>query len=102
MKIRRLKALYDERVGNVLAIPSEKVIDRIRGCDGNMERVQGAGVVGETPVLAHGQSFEYTSFCPLRTSMGYMQGGYTMKLPNGETFRAEIEPFTLAVPGVVN
>ena len=34
--------------------------------------------------------------------MGSMQGGYMMKLSNGETFRAEIEPFTLAVPGVVN
>jgi ApaG protein len=74
----------------------------ITDSDGNMERVQGAGVIGESPVLGPGQSFEYTSFCPLRTSMGSMQGGYTMKLPSGETFRAEIEPFTLAVPGVVN
>ena len=74
----------------------------ITDSDGNVERVQGAGVIGETPVLGSGQSFEYTSFCPLWTSMGSMQGAYTMKLPNGETFRAEIVPFTLAVPGVVN
>ncbi|MEA2342669.1 MAG: hypothetical protein QOF63_838 [Thermoanaerobaculia bacterium] len=74
----------------------------ITDSDGNMECVQGAGVIGESPLLGPGQSFEYTSFCPLRTSMGSMQGGYTMKLPSGETFRAEIEPFTLAVPGVVN
>jgi ApaG protein len=74
----------------------------ITDSDGNMERVQGAGVIGESPVLGPGQSFEYTSFCPLRTSMGSMQGAYTMKLSNGETFRAEIAPFTLAVPGVVN
>jgi ApaG protein len=74
----------------------------ITDSDGNVERVEGAGVVGETPLLTPGASFEYTSFCPLRTSMGSMQGGYTMRLTNGETFRAEIAPFTLAVPGVVN
>jgi ApaG protein len=74
----------------------------ITDSDGNVERVEGAGVVGETPLLAPRASFEYTSFCPLRTSMGSMQGGYTMRLTNGETFRAEIAPFTLAVPGVVN
>jgi ApaG protein len=74
----------------------------ITDSDGNMERVQGAGVIGETPLLQPGASFEYTSFCPLRTSMGSMQGGYMMRLTSGETFRAEIAPFTLAVPGVVN
>ncbi len=74
----------------------------ITDSDGNVERVQGAGVVGETPLLQPGTSFEYTSFCPLRTSMGSMQGGYMMHLTSGETFRAEIAPFTLAVPGVVN
>jgi ApaG protein len=74
----------------------------ITDSDGNVERVQGAGVVGETPLLEPGATFEYTSFCPLRTSMGSMQGGYMMRLTDGETFPAEIAPFTLAVPGVVN
>ena len=74
----------------------------ITDSDGNVERVEGAGVVGETPLLPPDGSFEYTSFCPLRTSMGSMQGGYTMRLNSGESFRAEIAPFTLAVPGVVN
>jgi ApaG protein len=74
----------------------------ITDSDGNVERVEGAGVVGEQPLLAPGESFEYTSFCPLRTSMGSMQGCYIMRPAGGETFRAEIAPFTLAVPGVVN
>jgi ApaG protein len=74
----------------------------ITDSDGNVEKVQGAGVVGETPLLEPGAAFEYTSFCPLRTSMGSMQGGYMMRLKGGESFRAEIAPFTLAVPGVVN
>ena len=74
----------------------------ITDSDGNAERVEGPGVVGEQPTLAPGESFEYTSFCPLRTSMGSMQGAYTMRTAAGETFKARIDPFTLAVPGVVN
>jgi ApaG protein len=74
----------------------------ITDSDGNVERVEGDGVVGEQPLLAPGQVFEYTSFCPLRTSMGSMQGSYLMRPAGGESFRAEIAAFTLAVPGVVN
>jgi ApaG protein len=74
----------------------------ITDSDGNSERVQGPGVVGDQPVLHPGESYEYTSFCPLRTSMGSMQGSYTMQTEGGEKFDAAIAPFTLAVPGVVN
>jgi ApaG protein len=74
----------------------------ITDSDGNVERVQGPGVVGEQPILLAGEAFEYTSFCPLRTSMGSMYGAYTMRRPDGSEFAAEIAPFTLAVPGVVN
>jgi ApaG protein len=74
----------------------------ITDSDGNVERVEGDGVVGEQPLLEPGQVFEYTSFCPLRTSMGSMQGSYLMRPAGSESFRAEIAPFTLAVPGVVN
>ena len=74
----------------------------ITDADGHVEEVQGPGVVGEQPVLGPGASFEYTSFCPLRTSMGSMHGNYTMRLVGGESFQARIAPFTLAVPGVVN
>lgn len=70
--------------------------------NGRVERVQGPGVVGEFPVLDPGQSFEYTSFCPLPTSMGTMHGSYTMRTGDGDQFEAAISPFTLAVPGVVN
>lgn len=70
--------------------------------DGNVEEVRGPGVVGEMPILAPGQAFEYTSFCPLRTEVGMMQGTYTMRTHSGETFEAEIAAFTLAAPGVVN
>lgn len=70
--------------------------------DGHVQRVQGPGVVGEFPRLEPGAVFEYTSFCPLPTSVGTMHGSYTMRTSSGETFEAAIAPFMLAVPGAVN
>ena len=70
---------------------------------GRVERVEGPGVVGETPVLAPGESFEYGSFCPLTTPIGTMEGHYVMEVAaSGERFEARIDPFTLAAPGAIN
>lgn len=70
---------------------------------GEVTRVEGPGVVGETPVLAPGDAFEYTSFCPLPTPVGTMEGHYVMHfVESGERFEARIDPFTLALPGAVN
>jgi len=74
----------------------------ITDANGQQQRVEGPGVVGEQPLLATGESFEYTSFCPLSTSMGTMEGSYLMKSEDGETFEAAIAPFTLAAPHTVN
>jgi ApaG protein len=71
--------------------------------EGHEQRVEGPGVVGETPVLAAGETFEYASFCPLETAVGTMEGNYVMKVVGtGERFEARISPFTLAVPGAIN
>jgi len=70
--------------------------------DGDVQRVTGPGVVGEQPVLPPGGSFEYTSFCPLRTPVGAMHGSYRMRTAGGEVFEAVIAPFSLAVPHAVN
>ena len=64
--------------------------------------MRGPGVVGETPVLHPGDAFEHTSYCPLTTAVGTMQGSYTMTTPDGATFDAEIAPFTLAMPNALN
>lgn len=63
--------------------------------NGKIEEVKGPGVVGEQPVLETGESFEYSSFCPLNTSSGTMQGTYQMSTEDGETFDAQIAPFLL-------
>jgi ApaG protein len=65
---------------------------------GKVEEVQGPGVVGKQPVLAPGQSFEYTSGCPLTTPFGTMHGAYQMINQAGEKFDIEIAPFTLTEP----
>ncbi len=70
----------------------------ITDADGDVEEVRGPGVVGEQPILAPGQSFEYTSACPLPTAFGTMHGSYQMVTRGGERFDAEIAPFTLAEP----
>jgi ApaG protein len=70
--------------------------------DGKEQEVRGPGVVGEQPVLQPGEAFEYTSACPLQTPVGSMRGTYRMVAPGGEAFDAEIAPFGLGEPRVVN
>jgi ApaG protein len=65
---------------------------------GEVEEVRGPGVVGNQPVLAPGQSFEYTSGCPLTTPFGSMHGTYQMINEGDEPFDIEIAPFTLMEP----
>ena len=59
------------------------------------EEVVGPGVVGEQPVLAPGESFKYSSWCPLKTPTGMMHGTYQMVRAGGEQFDIEIAPFAL-------
>jgi len=74
----------------------------ITDADGGVERVKGGGVVGKFPVLKPGATFEYTSFCQLKTAVGSMHGSYQMVTTDGETFDATIAPFTLAIPNALN
>jgi ApaG protein len=62
---------------------------------GHTEEVKGAGVVGKQPILAPGESFKYSSWCPLRTPTGSMRGTYQMLRAGGEQFDVEIAPFAL-------
>jgi len=63
-----------------------------------MNFVKGSGVVGEQPVLAPGQAFEYTSGCPLTTPSGIMVGTYEMVDAKGEHFLIDIPAFSLDYP----
>ncbi len=71
---------------------------RITDGMGRIQEVRGPGVVGEQPVLAPGQSFEYTSGTPLSTPSGIMVGTYQMETGNGEHFDVDIPAFSLDSP----
>jgi ApaG protein len=74
----------------------------ITDATGHVEEARGPGVVNEQPVLAPGESFQYTSFCQLRTSTGLMRGTYQMVTEEGDHFDVEIAPFALHEPYTVH
>jgi ApaG protein len=65
---------------------------------GHVKEVRGDGVVGEQPVLAPGESFEYTSGTPLPTPSGIMVGTYQMETRAGDSFSVRIPAFSLDSP----
>jgi ApaG protein len=69
--------------------------------NGKVEHVRGPGVVGFQPALASGQSFTYTSGAVLVTPTGTMHGTYLMERADGSRFDANIAPFALVMPEVV-
>ena len=65
--------------------------------------VKGDGVVGEQPVLAHAEIFTYTSFCPLKSTIGSMDGYFQFKNLDTDTlFTVKIPEFDLLMPGIFN
>ena len=74
----------------------------ITDANGKVQEVNGDGVVGEQPYLQPGERFRYSSGAVLETPVGAMQGLYRMETDTGSTFDAPIEPFTLAVPGLLH
>ncbi len=71
---------------------------RITDSNGKLNEVRGAGVVGEQPILREGESFRYTSGCPLPTPSGFMGGSYRMVDEEGGSFDVEIPTFSLDSP----
>lgn len=69
---------------------------------GQVEEVRGRGVVGQQPTIQPGESFEYTSTCPLITQYGIMHGVYHMVDSSGAPFEVEISPFKLYIPALSN
>lgn len=74
----------------------------ITDAQGQVQEVRGLGVVGHQPLLAPGQSFEYTSGCQLATPVGTMRGSYQMTAEDGVQFEAPIDEFILSMPRVLH
>jgi len=74
----------------------------ITDANNRIQEVKGKGVIGEQPYLNPGDSFQYTSGTMLETPVGSMQGSYQMIADDGHNFDAVIEPFSLALPRMLN
>src|ERR1700704_3165687 len=70
----------------------------ITDATGRRQEIRGKGVIGEQPVLAPGERFEYTSGVPLATTSGFMTGSYQMETDSGEKFEIEVPTFSLDGP----
>ena len=91
---------YTVRITNAGTVPAQVISRHWTITDGNgqIREVKGLGVVGHQPLLAPGQSFEYTSGSHLPTPAGSMQGSYFCVAEDGERFETPIPPFALVVP----
>lgn len=65
---------------------------------GKTEEVHGPGVVGEQPVIEPGDSYQYSSGCPLKTDSGMMVGSYQMQSADGTAFEVNVPAFSLDMP----
>ena len=70
----------------------------IRDGVGRVYEVRGEGVVGETPLIPPGDSFDYVSGCPLGTASGEMRGSYGLIRQDGSRFSVAIPTFPLVGP----
>lgn len=71
---------------------------QIVDADGERNTVKGEGVVGQQPSIAPGQTFEYSSFCPLITPWGTMEGRYFCRAQDEPEFEVPIARFYLVAP----
>ncbi len=84
--------------GNVTAqlIARHWIISDARG---HTEEVKGLGVVGQQPLLAPGEAFQYTSGCRLRSASGTMHGSNFCVAEDGARFEVPIPMFVLDAGG---
>ena len=70
--------------------------------DQKRQEVNGVGVIGEQPLIASGDSYDYSSGVVLSTPVGTMHGSYQFVDPMGIHLEAPIHPFLLAMPNKVH
>jgi ApaG protein len=71
--------------------------------NGVQREVEGEGVVGLQPVLAPGESHQYTSWCPMMTDIGKMYGTFLMeRAMDGSQFVVTVPEFRLVPPFKLN
>jgi len=100
---RRYVFSYTITIRNEGAVPARLLTRHwiITDANGKVQEARGDGVVGEQPHLKPGQGFRYTSGAVIETPVGAMQGTYEMIDDEGQRFDAPIQPFRLAMPGIL-
>jgi ApaG protein len=102
-----IKYIFTYRITleNTLNIPVQlmrrkwKIFDSI----GTRHTVEGEGVVGLQPVLQPGETFQYSSWCPLDSNIGTMEGEFQMiNVLTDETFQISIPKFNLLADWIKN
>ena len=69
----------------------------------NLEIIEGEGVVGKKPILAHKKSYTYSSYGNLTSPIGSMKGFFNMiNFTTTKNFRVYIHSFQLTVPAILN
>ena len=91
------RIVIENNSGNTVQLQSRywRIVDG----NGRVEEVRGPGVVGEQPILNPGDSYTYSSGCPLTTPSGTMVGRYQMRGEDGRQFEIGIPAFSLDIPG---
>ncbi|MBF0454556.1 MAG: Co2+/Mg2+ efflux protein ApaG [Magnetococcales bacterium] len=72
---------------------------QVKSDNGNVQEVQGEGVVGEQPHILPGGVYQYTSWVMLQTPTGHMEGHYLFITDDGEQSWEKVPPFFFEVPG---
>jgi ApaG protein len=67
----------------------------ITNSNGDVQEVEGEGVIGQQPKIPTGGIHEYSSFSVLETFEGSMAGTYLMERRGGEQFSVTIPRFVL-------
>jgi ApaG protein len=91
---------YTITLRNTGTVPAQLISRHwiITDANSQVQEVRGLGVVGEQPLLAPGESFQYTSGAAIATPVGTMRGTYQMVAEDGTRFDAPIPEFTLSIP----
>jgi ApaG protein len=91
---------YTITLRNTGTVPAQLISRHwvITDANSQVQEVRGLGVIGEQPLLAPGESFQYTSGAAIATPVGTMRGTYQMVADDGTRFDAPIPEFTLSIP----
>ena len=104
LKIPQYFFSYLVRIYNEIDSPSTLMRRywKITNSFGEVKIVEGEGVIGEQPTIEPGNFHAYSSFCPLITPYGFMEGYYEMQSKTGELFKIKVPAFQLISPGTIN